>query len=223
MTMTQLANPDATADADDFDNDELAEVAAASAPDPRPAARPGLVIRLPRLRVVLAVLLVAALATVAFTQWRRASDVSGEAATRKDVGVAASQLVEAVLSYQSTDLESARQRVLALATAEFDQRYTDEFTTKMTPLIQQLQASATGTVVDVYVAEMTGDTARSIVVADQHVTTTAGTRTLDHVYLQVELARQNGTWLVSAVTPIGANNEALTAPTAPSAPQPPAG
>ena len=165
-------------------------------------------------RVLLLVLLAGA-AAVAVVQWQRAEDLDAEADERRDVAGAASTFASALLSYDAEDLDVARERVTALSTPTFAADYADAFEGGLRTVIDQLDAVSTATVRDVFVSEVSGASARAVVVVDAEVTSTAGVRDLTGSYLQIELERVDDRWLVSAAVAVGAEDETVIGPEQP--------
>jgi Mce-associated membrane protein len=147
---------------------------------------------------------------VAVAQWQRAEDLDDEAADRRDAATAASTFASALLSYSADDLDVARERVTALSTPTFAADYADAFEGGLRTVIDELDAVSTATVRDVFVSEVSGASARAVVVVDAEVTSAAGVRDLTGSYLQIELERVDGRWLVSAATAVGAEDESVT-------------
>ena len=159
--------------------------------------------------VVLAV--VAAAVAFGLTQRSRADDLEQEADERRAVATAASTFASALLSYDADDLDVARERVTALATPDFAAEYEDAFEGGLRAVIDQLNAVSTATVRDVFVSEVSGSSARAVVVIDASVTSDAGVRDLTGSYVQVELEKVGDQWLVSAASAVGAEAESVTA------------
>jgi hypothetical protein len=188
----------------DDDGGEAAEAA-------RPAAEAAEHRRWPRRVAALAVVAVVA-GAVAFgvVQWQRADDLAGEADDRQAVATVSADFAAALLSYDAADLEAARDRVTALSTPSFATEYATAFDNGLRAVIEELGAVATGTVRDVFVADVSGTAARAVVVVDSTVQSDAGTRDLTGSYVQLELERLDGRWLVAAATAVGAEADDLT-------------
>ncbi len=170
---------------------------------------------------LLALLVLAAALAVAGLQWRHAADLEKQERTRDQISSVAGRFGRALLSYEHGDLTEARERVLALATADFGKTYEVAFTGTLQNTITELKADATATVRVVYVSGGADGSARAVVVMDSQVKSTAGTRNVTGSYLQMDLVEQKGRWKVSAVNSIGAINESLAAdPAAKPSPRP---
>ena len=191
----------------------------AEAPEPEPevADVPTRRRRGPVLVGVLVVALLAAAASVAVVQWQRANDLDADITERRAVATAASTFASALLSYDAQDLGTARDRVTALSTPAFAEQYATAFDEGLSTVIDELDAVSTATVRDVFVAEVSGSSARAVVVVDASVESAAGVRDLTGSYLQIELERVGDRWLVSAASAVGAEDESLTE-TAPAPP-----
>jgi Mce-associated membrane protein len=162
------------------------------------------------LRVVVPVAVVIVLATLAALQWQRANDLEDDADERREVATAASAFTSALLSYDAADLDAARARVTELSTPDFAAEYATAFDGGLRAVIDELEAVSTATVRDVFVGDVSGSSARAVVVVDASVRSAAGVRDLTGSYVQVELQLVDGRWLVSAATAVGAEGEAVT-------------
>lgn len=164
---------------------------------------------------VLAAALAAAVAVAALQTVRladrddRIEELARLDATRRDVALGASRFAAALLSYDHGDLERTRSEVLDLATDGFAATYDSAFARGLEPLITELEATAEAEVREVYVAEVTADRARAIVVADSSVRSSNQLRRLIGAYLEMDLVRVDGRWLVDAVTPLTARDESI--------------
>ncbi len=118
---------------------------------------------------------------------------------RDDVAEVSGRLAEALLSYDHENLEATQAAVLALATGGFSTQVREDF-----PLIEEtitsLQAQAVASVRGVYVGDVGDETASSVVVVDQVVTTNSGgERPQPTIYLQLDLVRLPAGWRVDSV------------------------
>jgi Mce-associated membrane protein len=207
------------ADGTDADDDGSVDVDEPVEPVEPVEAAPAAIPRRRSLMVVgFAVLLAMALATI-FVQWRHSSDLDkrvdgleSAGATRRDIASAAGAFGEALLSYDFNDLNAARARVLALATASFGQQYTTAFTGGLDVAITKLQATSKATVDSVYISDAIGDTAKAVVTLDSEVHSTAGTRRTVGSYLDLTLKHEDGAWKVDTVTSVAALDQQTVAP-----------
>ncbi|MFB4319535.1 hypothetical protein [Actinomadura sp. 21ATH] len=158
------------------------------------------------------VLVLAASVVTAGLQWKAADAAAQEKADRTAVRDRAGQFGQALLSYDHTDLQAARNRVLSLASDDFAKTYDVAFTGGLEGVITKLKATATATVRNVYLEDVDEAAAKAVVVMDSEVRSTAGTRRVLGSYLDMRLARQGGRWRITEVTSIGAVNESMTDP-----------
>lgn len=162
----------------------------------------------------LGVLVLAACVATAGMQWRAADEAAQREADREAVRDRAGRFGQALLSYDHTNLQAARNTVLSLASDDFAKTYDVAFTGGLEGVITKLKASAKATVRGVYLGEIDaeGASAKAVVVMDSEVRSSAGTRRVLGSYLDMRLARQRGTWRITEVTSIGAVNESMTDP-----------
>ncbi|MFI0354804.1 hypothetical protein [Actinomadura sp. 9N407] len=158
------------------------------------------------------VLALAASVATAGLQWRAADEAAQREADRKAVQERAGQFGQALLSYDHTNLQAARNKVLSLASDDFAKTYDVAFTGGLEGVITKLKATATATVRSVYLSQVDGASAKAVVVMDSEVRSSAGTRRVLGSYLDMRLARQGGGWRITEVTSIGAVNESMTDP-----------
>ncbi|GAA0563452.1 hypothetical protein [Actinomadura livida] len=162
-------------------------------------------------RATVAVALVGSVVTAGL-QWYQADQAAQRDAERREVRSSAAEFGEALLSYDHTKLQAARDRVLGLASDDFAKTYDEAFTGGLEGVITKLKASATATVRTVYLEEIEAGTAKAVVVMDSEVTSTAGTRRVLGSYLDMRLTRRGDEWKVTEVTSVGAANETMTDP-----------
>ena len=154
---------------------------------------------------------IAALVAVAVLQTIRVADRDEQLDERRAVAAAAGAVAEAILSYDYTDTEGSLERLHEHIGGEFEEVYDETFRAVQVPLITQLEAVATAVVNDTYVTEVDGDTAKAIVLVDQTVQSTAGLRTLTGTFLQMELVKRDGRWIVEEIPlRISSRNETVT-------------
>lgn len=170
--------------------------------------------------VVLLVALIAA-AGVAFTQMQRVDDLESELDARSDVAAAAARFGEAYLSYDFDDPEGSGEQVVALATPDFGEEFSSDRVPGIAELFANLQTTTEAETQEVFVADVSGDTARAFVVTDiEAISTASGSQKLTNLAFVLDLVRLDGEWLVDAVNPAPqpdlAGDEA-TAPTDPNA------
>lgn len=155
---------------------------------------------------------VAGSAVTAGLQWHDADQAAQRDQERQEVRASAAEFGQALLSYDHTKLQDARNHVLALASDDFAKTYDEAFTGGLEGVITKLKADATATVRTVYLGEVEDGTAKAVVVMDSEVHSTAGTRRVLGSYLDMKLVRRGGDWKVTDVTSVGAANESMTDP-----------
>jgi Mce-associated membrane protein len=172
-----------------------------------------------RVGLVVVLVLLAAAVVLAGVQWRRGNDrddrvreLEHQAATRREIATTAGEFGQALLTYDYNDLNSARTRVLDLATDHFAQEYTSAFTGGLDTVITKLQATSNASVRDVYVGDDVGDTAHAVVTLDSEVKSTAGTRRTVGSYLDLTLVHQDGRWKVDIVISVAALEQQTIGP-----------
>ncbi|MBO2447585.1 hypothetical protein J4573_10845 [Actinomadura barringtoniae] len=161
---------------------------------------------------VLVLLVLAACVITAGLQWREAGRLNDRESTREQIRTRAGEFGQALLSYNHSDPDAARKRVLGLSATDFAKSYDVAFNDGLRGIITKLKADATASVRTVYVDNVQGDNAKAIVVMDSEVKSTAGTRRVLGSYLEMDLVRQSGAWMIKSVNSIGALNESLTKP-----------
>ncbi|MDN3351311.1 hypothetical protein [Actinomadura sp. DC4] len=198
------------------DEDRPGEAAEPEAEEPSPSEEPSperrRLLTAALLTRVMVLVVLAAAVTTALLQWRQAGRLSAREDTRRQVSTRAGEFGQALLSYDHSDPDAARKRVLGMTTDDFGRTYDVAFTDGLQGIITKLKADAKATVRTVYVGDVGGDDAKAVVVMDSEVKSTAGTRRVLGSYLEMELVRQHGQWRVKSVNSIGAINESLTKP-----------
>ncbi|MEV0660728.1 hypothetical protein ACIBI3_11830 [Actinomadura luteofluorescens] len=162
-------------------------------------------------RATVAVALVGSVVTAGL-QWHQAHQAAQRDEEKRQIRASAAEFGRALLSYDHTKLQDARDHVLALASDDFAKTYDEAFTGGLEGVIAKLKADATATVRTVYLGEIESGTAKAVVVMDSEVHSTAGTRRVLGSYLDMRLARRGGEWKVTDVTSVGAANESMTDP-----------
>lgn len=137
-------------------------------------------------------------------------DVSGE---RQDVAVVSGQFVEAFVSFDYRDPQTQHDTVMSMSAPPFTDQFEQAFQ-QLQQLFQETQSSATATVKDVFIGEITPDgTASAIVVYDRVVESATASTPEVNVYVRLDLVKLNGQWRVSGVINL---NFALSGPAVPS-------
>ena len=169
------------------------------APGPEPEsdapARPG-----GRGRWVVVGLLVAALVAVG-----KSGDVSrleDEQDARRQVAASAATFGEVYLTYDFDDVDASSGRVVELVTPEFAEDFADTRAPGIEELFANLETSTRATTTEVFVGDVTDDTARALVVVDVDASSAAsGTQRLTDLTFVLDLERIDGAWLVANVAP----------------------
>jgi Mce-associated membrane protein len=123
-----------------------------------------------------------------------------ESAARHEVQRVASAFAANVNTYSSQNIDSYEKRVRPLLTDGFEQ----SFSRAIKGLVAQMRTAgleSRGEVLVTGVSSIDRDSATVLVVADADVQTTAGPRAR-HFRWRVDLARQDGRWLVNDFEPL---------------------
>ena len=146
-----------------------------------------------------AVLLVAALVAASLAAVYKGRLDHDRSRQRQIRNVSAS-MVTALMTYDFQRLDDSRNRVLSLSTGRFQKEY-DAGSEPLKAVLTQTQSRSTGTVKEVFVGDSSGDSAHTIVVADQVLTGVGGTRALTGQQLSLTLVRLgNGSWKVDGLS-----------------------
>ncbi|WP_106401734.1 hypothetical protein [Actinocorallia populi] len=170
--------------------------------------------RFPRGRVLLvaaAVLVLVASVTTAVVQWREADRLGEAARTEQLVRTRSAEFSQALLAYRHTDLDQARERIRSLSSEDFGRSYETAFD-GLADVIKKYEADAKATVRDIYVNEVDGQRAKTLIVLDTEVHSTAGVRRVLGTKLLLELVQEKGAWKVDSLTTLAADDESLTNP-----------
>lgn len=118
---------------------------------------------------------------------------------RAEVAAVAGRFVVELLGYDYRDPEGYRDRVLGLTAAPF----TEQFETAVEQLEESFSVAesvSTGTVREVFVAEVSDDaTATAIVEYDRTLDGAAGPRRETNLYVRLGLIEQDGVWRINDV------------------------
>ncbi len=155
--------------------------------------------------LVLIGLLLAGLVAAGAVAVAKDSDVSrleDNRDARRDVATAASTFGEVYLTYDFDDVEASSDRVIDLVTSDFAEDFADTRAPGIEELFANLETSTEATTTEVFVGDVTDDTARALVVVDVDASSSAsGTQTLTNLTFVLDLERVDGTWLVDNVAP----------------------
>ncbi|GAB3502481.1 hypothetical protein GCM10027521_56700 [Amycolatopsis cihanbeyliensis] len=184
------------AEPDEPTAEEAAEEAASEEPEPARRTRR----RLPRPRLLLAVLTLAALLgglTYAGVQY---FSLRADQAARAAALDAASRFATDLSSYDFSDLEGNFSGVTENATGRFAEQYR-QVGANLTELIQQHEAVSTGSVLTAGVAEADSKHAVVVLFVDQEITNTNSPKPrIDRNRMRMALVHQEGRWLVDDVS-----------------------
>ena len=145
------------------------------------------------------------------------SQLDDERSGRREVERVASRFGERFFTYDYRHLDQSKAAVLALATGGFRNDYEQAFKGGLDEILTRTQARSTGTVDEVLVGGVEKDSASAVVVADAVVEGVSGTRRRTNSYIQLDLVKVRGHWLVDKVTDleVGLGTSAPTAGTVP--------
>ncbi|GAA2734478.1 hypothetical protein [Actinocorallia aurantiaca] len=183
-----------------------------SAAKPKPRRAPRLSAGVSRRLVVAALALVflTALATAGI-QWREAGRLADQDGTEQRVRTRSADFARALLAYRHTDLASTQKRIRDLTSADFGDSYQTAFD-GLADVITKYKADATATVRDVYLNDLDGGRAKTLVTLDSEVRSTIGVRQVLGTKLLLELVLEKGSWRVDDMETLPADDETLTKP-----------
>lgn len=161
-----------------------------------------------RMAVVLAVVFGVAAVGFAVIAALSTAQLDEERGNRESVEEVSGAFASALLTYDYRDLEGAKKRVLDMSTGKFKAEYEKAFDGGLDKLFEATQSRSAGTVTDVFVGPIEGDTVTAIAVVDAVSSGTAGGRRLVSSYIELQLVKVGGRWKVD-----GVSNLNLTAPT----------
>ncbi|MDX6744885.1 hypothetical protein [Actinocorallia sp. A-T 12471] len=164
-----------------------------------------------RLSVAALVLVFLTAVVTAGLQWHEAGRLAGQDRVEQEVRTRSAEFARALLAYRHTELPDAQQRIRALTSADFGSTYDTAFA-ELSGIITKYQADATATVRDVYLSEIDGQLAKTLVVLDSEVKSTLGVRHVKGSKLMLELVKEKGAWRVDAMTTLPADDDVLTDP-----------
>ena len=146
------------------------------------------------------------------------SQLRDERGDRREVERIASRFSERLVTFDYRHLTQARAGVSALSTGKFQKEYERAFRQSLQQLITAGKTTSEGTVTDLFVGPIEHDNASAIVVVDTKTTGAAGPRQSFDSYIQLDLVKVRGKWLVDGVTNLNfaAGGAPSTAPATPS-------
>ena len=143
-----------------------------------------------------------ALGAVAVAQSGDVSRLEDEQDSRRQVAAAAATFGEVYLTYDFEDVDASSDRVVELVTPDFAEDFADTRAPGIEELFANLETSTEATTTEVFVGDVTDDTARALVVVDVDASSAAtGTQTLTDLTFVLDLERIDGEWLVANVAP----------------------
>lgn len=122
------------------------------------------------------------------------SALGRERKTASDLEFVSREFTAALLTYDSADLEAARERVRPLVTDKFFSNYEATLTA-----LASVNARAAGRATEVMLGEPREERAAVVVVTESRAETPNGPRASTGAYLRLDLVRSAGTWRVDAV------------------------
>lgn len=160
---------------------------------------------LPTLLVALA-----AVATVlALVMWFKADNAQGDLDSRRDAGRVAGEFTSAVIGYDADDLDGSLDRVLALASSDYEQTFRDAFFSEVRPFVAETEAKGQVSVRQAFVEDSSGDEASVVVFFDAVIESILGTRRLVGSYVRVDLVREDGQWKADDLAFLATTEEGL--------------
>jgi Mce-associated membrane protein len=124
------------------------------------------------------------------------ADEDRAAAVRRTAGAMGS----ALLTYNYKDLDKTKTQVLAVATGTFRKQYQQAFTGGLDTILTNTKAVSSVRDIEIFLSDVTDETATAIVVVDTRVSGTAGEGRSLTSYLRLELVHAKSKWLVDGVT-----------------------
>ena len=148
----------------------------------------------------------------------RYADTRGKLA---DIGAArsvAGDFGAATLTYDYRDLKPFERGMEAHATGTFKRQLTGGGLSALEALIKQLKSTSEATVKQVYVSEIGDHSVSALVVVEARAKNgDAPARTLDAAYIELQLVKVSGGWLIDGVSTLDLG-QAASAPSVPGAP-----
>ena len=152
----------------------------------------------------------AAVATVlALVMWFRADNAQDDLDSRRDAGQVAGEFTSAVIGYDADDLDGSLDRVLALASSDYEQTFRDAFFSEVRPFVAETEAKGQVSVRQAFVEDSSGDEASVVVFFDAVIESILGTRRLVGSYVRVDLVREDGEWKADDLAFLATTEEGL--------------
>ncbi len=151
----------------------------------------------------------AAMLAIAVLSFVRADHLESARDDRQAAASVAGQFASATMSYDHRDLEGSLQAVTDLATAEYAETYQNAFFEELQPVVDELRARGRVHVRDVFISDLSDDTATAVVSFDAVIRSTIGTRRLAGSYVRIDLKKQGGSWKADDLTFLATTQEGL--------------
>lgn len=151
----------------------------------------------------------AAMLAIAVLSFVRADHLESARDDRQAAASVAGRFARATMSYDHRDLEGSLQAVTDLATAEYAETYQNAFFEELQPVVDELRARGRVHVRDVYISDLSDDTATAVVSFDAVIRSTIGTRRLAGSYVRIDLKKQGGSWKADDLTFLATTQEGL--------------
>ncbi|MDQ1373365.1 MAG: Mce-associated rane protein [Actinomycetota bacterium] len=148
------------------------------------------------------------------------AELSNDRGERQQVQDVGARFATSFVTYDYRNLDASLQRIKADATTKFANEYERLFQTSVKTLITETQAQSKGTVTDVFLGPVQGQSATVLTVVNVERQGKAGRVPVAGTYLELDLVKSSGRWRVDNVTAINFTQSGGAAPAsgAPAAP-----
>lgn len=150
---------------------------------------------------------------LAVWSFTRADHLADARDDRRAAASVAGEFASATMSYDHRDLDGSLAAVTDLATADYAETYQNAFFEELQPVVDELRARGRVHVRDVYISDLSDDTATAVVSFDAVIRSTIGTRRLAGSYVRVDLVKEGGAWKADDLTFLATTQEGLDGPT----------
>lgn len=168
-------------------------------PSPEPAARGGSNRLLTAVAVLAGVFLIGAVA-MAVLAAKLSSELHDERDDRRAVERLSSRFAEQLLTFDYRTLDDTRKAVFAMSTGKFQRDYDRAFRRNLKELLTAGKTVSVGTVTELFVGQVDKGSAAAIAVVDTSTRGAAGPRRSFDSYIELDLVKVDGRWLVDGVT-----------------------
>jgi hypothetical protein len=192
---------------------EEPEPEAEPAAEEPPTEKQRLPLRLPRVRPVTVVLILAlaAVSTFAIGQWRHAHDLSAQTAQRRAVEQSAGKVASTFFNWDYQHMQVSFTAKYALLTKSAADAIRPTAPT-LTAYFTTNKAMSTVQINGIYPGEIKGEDAAVVVAVDTRVTTAASIQTNIGATLLISMKRVSGSWLANNISLTGTGKETYTDP-----------